>query len=508
VLRYHFIRSGVSGEVKEILRHPGEAVKSQDTILVVHDNRRLRVETRLDYQYARRIKKDDVVVVEPSQPAPPSELLRGHTEKVTGVAVSMNGEVVSSSEDRSVRVWDRKARQDRLILRHPVAVLCVACSPTANLCVSGGADGLARVWDLSGNASTPVELQDGHRRAINCVTFSPDGKWCVTGGDDQAICLWDVEAGKLLHRFPSGLGHKGGVTSVQFLSGPQDGKLYLISAGRGDQTLLAWPLAANGAPETARSFGRRSGHVNVLGVNAAGRQVLFDQERELRVISLPDMTLSGTLSSGGATNFNTMALFSPDGNLILTAGGHDGRLQLWRAPNPKTRGYELRHLGGPTEGRNTTSGAFAPDGSFLVTGTSHSDVIVWPVPSKKEVETQFLARIVFVDDEVNLASRQVRVHAELDNRWFEVTPRALEGLKNDPALKQATAKPEEVIERLKPLAGKEFASEAEFEQVLAPLFQAQDLARLRELLLRHAEKAGPLHPGNTATLVVYPSTVR
>jgi WD40 repeat protein len=500
IVDHHFVRSEVTGRVKNVFKHRGESVRNLEPILLLQDSRRLRIEARVDYQYARHLRDGQQVAVEPSQTEGPIKALVGHMAEVTAVAVSKAGEVVSASEDQTVRVWDLPTRQERLILRHPQRVRAVACSATANLCLSGQDDGVAKLWDLSGDGSAPLaELREGgHKGKINCVAFSPDGKWCATGGEDRVICLWDVEGARLLHRLPPETGHRGGVTTVQFVKGAGAGELFLVSAGRGDNTLLVWSLDSSATPGTPRSLGKRDGGVTFLGANSEGHQVLFDQGKELRVLSVPDGALSGVLATGGATNFTTMALFSPNGDLILTAGGSDGRLQLWRAPTEKTRGYELRHLA--WSGDQTTCGAFAQDGSFLVTGTRDRAVLVWPVPSEVEVKTQFLATITNVEPDLDLNSRQVRIHAEVDNRTFELTPQALARL-------QAEAVDKDTLERLKPLLGQEFGSEQAFRQKLRDAsFQEKELAAnaLERRLIDAAEKPGALLPGNTATLVVYP----
>ena len=52
---------------------------------------------------------------------------------------------------------------------------------------------------------------------------------------------------------------------------------------------------------------------------------------------------SPLVSATAGSSFSKLALFSPEGNLVLTSTGA-GRLQLWRAPTAQTRGYELEQL--------------------------------------------------------------------------------------------------------------------------------------------------------------------
>ena len=162
---------------------------------------------------------------------------------------------------------------------------------------------------------------DKHQRAINCVDMSPDGSFIVTGGEDAAIQLWETATSKLLYRFPAG--HRGGVTSVQFLPGSQ-----LVSAGR-DLTIHLWTVGRESARMESTRIDRRSGHVPTLTASPDGKRVLFDQGKQIQVLSLLDGRPEGVLQNAtGATNFTTMAEFSPDGKLILTAANSGGTVQL------------------------------------------------------------------------------------------------------------------------------------------------------------------------------------
>jgi len=433
--KMHEIRAkitGGTGVVKVIYKQKGDAVKNQEPVLQLWHYDRLRIEGRVEMQHIGFLQKGKTVVIEPSQPRSPRAVLSGHLQEVRGVAVSKNRKIVSASDDRTVRVWDPVSGNAEARLFHPAAVLAVACSPKGstdangkerNLCLSGAADGYGRLWDLETLGQDPVlTLQAKHQGPVNCVNFSPSGKWCVTGGEDRTICLWNTATGERLQQFKND-GHTAGVTTLQFLNEQE-----LVSAGK-DKQLILWTLDANGAlqgpPKKAAT--NRSNDVAILGGNPVTRQLLVDKGKELQVLQMPEGKLVGTLQNASdGMNFSTMALFSPDGNLIVTGSQSDSRLQIWRAPTADWRAYELRQLIWP--GQPVTCGAFAPMDSdkpedlFLVTGTADRQVVVWDLPDKKEVQERLTATVTLVEPSLDTASREVRIWAELDNKDRRLLP--------------------------------------------------------------------------------------
>jgi WD40 repeat protein len=407
------VRSTISGVIKTIYKQPGEAVKSLEPIVQLHNLTRLQAEGLVDVQHWSRLRKGMRVVLEPTQVEGPEQVLLGHLQAITSVVVSKdpdNPAIVSASEDGTVRVWDRATRHERRVLRHPAAVRALDCTGPAtqvNWCLSGAADGIARLWDLGGNAQAPLrEFKGQHHGALTCVAFSPDARLCATGGEDREICLWDTVTGQLRYRLPSS--HRGAITSLQFTPQAQ-----LVSAGC-DNTLRLWALGQHAA-HLETTLDCRSGDVTSLGVSRDGKHALFDQGKMLRLLSLPDCVTESVLqTSSGPTHFTTFALFSPDARSILTAGASEGRLQLWRAPSVTQRGHELCQLVSP-ERSPATCAAFAPDGSFVVTGTRDRQVLVWPVPTPEEMERQVTAEVTLIERAMESTAGQVRIWAELPN---------------------------------------------------------------------------------------------
>jgi WD40 repeat protein len=422
ILNKHEIRAEIAGVIKVIYKRADETVKKLDPVLQIQNLDSMRVELLMDVQNLHKVVKGQEVTVEPTVADPPDRILRGHLQEVHAVAVSKarkdltptgepNYTIVSASEDRTARGWDLRTGKPLWILRHPAAVRSVACTGEGaerSLALIGTGDGSARLLDLDEPEKAPVELSKRHQGAVLCVAFSPDGKMCATSGEDRTIYLWDTATGELLKDGTILNAHQAPVTSLQFASNEQ-----LASAGR-DNSLNVWSVKQGDFLKRLVSFDRRGGEVQQLGVSPDGKQVLFDQGKELRVLSIANRQLEGLLQNYGASaNFTTMALFAPDGNTILTASEAESRLQLWRKPTKDGRAGELRQFiwtTGPTK-----CGAFAPNAQFAVTGTQDNTVLIWKMPSPDEINERVTGRVSLVDPALDSgSSRQVRIWVDVD----------------------------------------------------------------------------------------------
>jgi WD40 repeat protein len=142
----------------------------------------------------------------------------------------------------------------------------------------------------------------------------------------------------------------------------------------------------------------------------------------LRVLTLPGGLTEAVLqTSSGAATFATLAIWSPDGQRILTASASDGRLSLWRAPGTGRRVSELRQLVA-SDRTPFTCAAFSPDGSFIVTGNRDRQVMVWPVPPAAELDQEITGEVTLIEHDVQAAARQVRVWAEVANPGHLMMP--------------------------------------------------------------------------------------
>ncbi|MGE3807446.1 MAG: HlyD family efflux transporter periplasmic adaptor subunit [Gemmataceae bacterium] len=420
VVDQHRIRAAISGKIKTIYKRRGEAVRQLEPVFQIHDLSKLRIEGVAAVEHLDRLRQADElrVIVEPSHSSSPERTLVGHLQEVNAVAVSGDSKLIlSASEDGSLRIWERGNRHEQRILWHDSPVRALACTPQGarrSLCVTGSSDGKVRLWNLDAQGDKPeLVCAQQHKGSVTALAFSPEGNWFASAGEDREIHLFDAATGELKYRLPAG--HRAAITSIQFT--PQ---ARLVSTGR-DHTLRVWQLGEEAA-KLSDTIDRRSGYVQQPGVSPDGRTVLLDQGKVLRLLTLDERRTEGILANPAeGSHFTTFAAFSPDGRLILTAGSAEGRLQLWRAPSPASRPYVLRQFVS-NDVSPATSVAFAPDGSFAVTGTKDRHVQVWPLPTAQEIEEQVTARVSLIEGSVESSARQIRFWAEVDNTDGKLVP--------------------------------------------------------------------------------------
>ena len=452
VLMMHEVRTAQDGTVRLINKQPGEALKSGETILDIQDLEKLRVEGFVEVQNASALEVGMTVDVEPTRPVSPSLVLSGHLLELNSVAATrlpiVDGAIaerallISSSDDKTVRLWEIfrdtagiwNGKQIDL-RRVPEPIRCLAFAPVskttgnAEFMVVGGSSAgklfIARlILDPKGSIKiTESKEIPAHRSTIQALAFSPDGKILATVGQDTDVIMWSVpskgidikEGGRI------NSAHKAEITQVAFAEyRKQEGASPLLrmitSSNDKDRTLTSWNISTAGGLNAVKQFDvvRRGGEITHPGISPDGRHVLVDQGKEIKILSLIDRQPKGLIQNvSSALNFTTMALFSPDGEMVLTNCAEENRVQLWRSPLDGSRAAELRQFVWAGDG-TATCGAFDPGRKFVVTGTTDHQVLVWNLPEKTEVDTILTGTIELVSKFIDSNNPQRLFRAELD----------------------------------------------------------------------------------------------
>jgi WD40 repeat protein len=116
--------------------------------------------------------------------------LRGQTSEIWSIVFHPNGqEIYSAGSEKMIRVWDvRRDSEPKMERRHDGPVYDVAFSPNGTF-ASAGSRGEVRIWTMD---SPTYQQHHCHKSEVRSLAFSPDGRWLITGGADKLAKVWDV----------------------------------------------------------------------------------------------------------------------------------------------------------------------------------------------------------------------------------------------------------------------------------------------------------------------------
>ncbi|XP_017555368.1 jouberin [Pygocentrus nattereri] len=200
--------------------------------------------------------------------------------------------LLSASSDGTVRVWNIERLQGlaQKVLPHPSFVYCARYHPHAqSLVVTGGYDGLLRVWNLDVKDVNGQLLQEfeGHKSFINVLCFDNEGTRMFSADNTGMIIVW--------------------TTKIE------------------DQSTHHWKIEKeikesdlNGIP------------INSLEVHPNGRRLLIHAKDS--VLRVMDLRIFAVKKYIGATNYRERinSTFTPCGSFIFS-GSEDGLAYVWNA---------------------------------------------------------------------------------------------------------------------------------------------------------------------------------
>lgn len=128
-----------------------------------------------------------------SRTAPPNgepigELL-GHEGVVHAVALTADGRAISSSWDRTIKIWQLSTGEClHSFSGHLLPAVSVTIRPNSKIFATGSHDGTIKLWNID-TAQCLATLTE-HTQGITAVKFSPDGSTLASCSADGTVKLW------------------------------------------------------------------------------------------------------------------------------------------------------------------------------------------------------------------------------------------------------------------------------------------------------------------------------
>jgi WD40 repeat protein/DNA-binding SARP family transcriptional activator len=248
-------------------------------------------------------------------------------------------------------------RQVAVLRADSVTADTAAFSPDGSRVITGGDNGIVRVWDAS-TGHNIARLAAVHGKVL-AARYGSQGRRVALGFSDGALVLTNGLLGGSYEalRVPG--------ASIQSIAFSRDGRR--LAAALSDGTIRV--VGADGSRPTQIMHGHR-GPVLGVDVNSDGsRLVSAGQDGTVRLWDAN--TGQGRILYTGAKR-ETAVRFSPDGSLVL-AVGFDGLYRLWNAGTGAIVRSEA------VSDRQLTTAAFSSDGSRFAVGGIDGAIRVWNV---------------------------------------------------------------------------------------------------------------------------------
>ena len=289
-------------------------------------------------------------------------ILHGVPSPVKSLDLLERGEVVISTEQGAIVVWDTASGVRR-------AVIDVEQGKAAAVVVSPDGRHYATLhgqritlWDAE--TQSPLFNMDGNSEMLAYFAFTRDGKSLLSAGADGRVLLWDVASGYLVQRLSVPAERSvlaaldaGGTTLLLGDSREHPDELLIWDAVAAQQ--VGEPLV--GHTDAVHGFAV-SPNTSVLATAS------FDGSVRLWDTATGEALGSPLVGHEGRVLF---VAFSHDGR-TLASGGTDAQVLLWDVASHE-------RLGPPLIGHSNwvRAGSFSADGALLATGDQTGNVLLW-----------------------------------------------------------------------------------------------------------------------------------
>ncbi|XP_014340142.1 cilia- and flagella-associated protein 52 isoform X1 [Latimeria chalumnae] len=125
------------------------------------------------------------------------ELLRITIPNMTchGIDFMKDGKsIISGWNDGKIRAFTPESGRLMYVINnaHSIGVTAIAAIGSCKRIVSGGGEGMVRVWEIGQGFNTLIESMKEHKASVSCIRVKSNDQECVTASTDGTCIIWDI----------------------------------------------------------------------------------------------------------------------------------------------------------------------------------------------------------------------------------------------------------------------------------------------------------------------------
>ncbi|MEM9935390.1 MAG: hypothetical protein AAF824_17330 [Bacteroidota bacterium] len=248
--------------------------------------------------------------------------------------------ILSTSEDKTVKLWDTRGNELCQLIGHEDQVGCLAFSPDGQFMLTGsgdyqgeGTDVKVRLYDKEGKL---LQTMEGHEGQLTTVSFSPDGKYILSAGWGGQVYIWDLE-GKLVESLDRGQSSTPAASNSIITSASYSPHGNMVLTTGTDDHLVLWKRESrrSGALLKPQKW-ENLPYADWLygGFSKDGKKVLATTERGVVFIFDLEGNIQGKLT--GSEVPLTYATFFEEDEKVMAVSSY-GQWFIWEGPKANWR---------------------------------------------------------------------------------------------------------------------------------------------------------------------------
>lgn len=263
--------------------------------------------------------------------------------------------------------------------------------------------GAIREWNPEDG--TLVKTLVSHTSAVNSIDIwvseSSSTAWLVSGDQDGRVILWDLETGEFIREF---IGHNKVINTVDFRS---DGQRFVTASD--DANAIVWDSRAANVIRTINT--PTTSAINGARYSPNDQNLLIWSDDAMRLIGVNSEQWlefgyddNGLVKDGQETNRIRSAVFSPNGEFIVTTGSAGkSSPEIW---NVARRDLDQRL---PEHNGLVNSVIVGSDDNFVLSTSDDFSVILSSVASGEEIRSYYahqsrVTKAIFTDNDARVIS--------------------------------------------------------------------------------------------------------